>query len=1099
MSKPADEKLDVAPTLDASDASLAPLRPGGPREHAPGSDYADLCQVDPAHYAIAEELARGGMGRIIRARDLRLGRSVAIKELLPGHDDARFEREARITARLQHPSIVHVHEAGRWPSGEPFFAMKLVAGKPLDKHLATARDLDARLALVPNVIAVVDALAYAHSEHVIHRDLKPANVLCGDFGETVVIDWGLAKDLTATEPDVVSIGPYRRGAASGGETVAGAVMGTPAYMPPEQAEGDRVDARADVYALGAILYQVLAGVPPYEARNTEEVLARVLAAPPQPLAERVPEAPVELVAIVDKAMARDAADRFPTAKEMADELKRFQTGQLVTSHRYTAGELVRRWLRKYRAAVAVGAIAILVLAIVGVASVAKIVTESHRADTSAIDATRRADAAALELAKSALDTDPTQALRRLAELSPGAPQWRAARTIAADAMSRGVAHVLPGSRAMVMELVVSHDGTQLASLEPSRIRVWNLATSTVRDVAVGDRTMGIGFTAAGDLVHVAADGRISVWNPSTGIDRPVHAAFGELGDFGFGMVSPNGRWVALVARVTTIFDVDTGTVRPVGPYQRVVWAPDNTMVAYNRSNEGTFVRIDPVTLAARELGHGVDALVLAASSTHAWAGTYHGELIDLATNTKRVTDHQAPIVAIAVMPDGAVATTSSRFRFHPDHGELDDWTNDRAITITDGTTHDLVVLRGHGADVTALALAPDGRLVSGDLDGEIRIWDRTPIATIPHDDRTTSGVVKLDAHTIAIARRGPAFEIRDLDSGTSRRIGVIAYPFGFPAPDRNATSNRITEAGGRRFVEITDGPDDEIVEIVRAHDNRRWLTLDERHHAIVWDLDGGRMIADRIEAITISGDGSRVATVDRDRQLVAWDSKTGASKPYEASGDIGALALSSNGAKLAVADGFGHVTIYEREHASPSPLGDETYLSALAFSPDDSRLACGETRSISILDLVHGGAPQRLTGHDSAVTAIEFTGDGKQLVTTSTDNTARIWNLADGTARVLRGHTKRILGIELDGEVAVTTSTDHSARLWDLRTELGRRLPGHDDVVVFATRRPDGRIYTLDRDDRASLYTDNVPYDELGLRVWLAAATNVTPREPRSR
>lgn len=165
-------------------------------------DYPALVPVDPQHYVVGNEIAKGGMGRILAARDRRLGRPVAIKELLVTSGDlrARFEREARITAMLQHPSIVNILEAGEWPSGEPFYVMRLVTGESLDRVVGGCPTLAQRLALLPNVIAVVDALAYAHSMRVIHRDLKPANVLVGEFGETVVIDWGLAKDLTDPAP-----------------------------------------------------------------------------------------------------------------------------------------------------------------------------------------------------------------------------------------------------------------------------------------------------------------------------------------------------------------------------------------------------------------------------------------------------------------------------------------------------------------------------------------------------------------------------------------------------------------------------------------------------------------------------------------------------------------------------------------------------------------------------------------------------------------------------------------------------------------------------------------------------------------------------------
>src|SRR5215813_688201 len=169
------------------------------------SDEADeppeLPVIAEDTYANPEEFARGGIGRILRATDRSMGRVVAIKELLPGREYAskRFIREALVTGRLEHPSIVPVYEAGRWPSGDPFYTMKLVSGRPLDRVIAEARTLEARLALLPRIAAATDAIAYAHSQRVVHRDLKPANVLIGDFGETVVIDWGLAKDLDADD------------------------------------------------------------------------------------------------------------------------------------------------------------------------------------------------------------------------------------------------------------------------------------------------------------------------------------------------------------------------------------------------------------------------------------------------------------------------------------------------------------------------------------------------------------------------------------------------------------------------------------------------------------------------------------------------------------------------------------------------------------------------------------------------------------------------------------------------------------------------------------------------------------------------------------
>lgn len=355
-----------------------PHSPAGAAE-AMHPDYLELLTVSDGHYVQGVELARGGMGRILLARDRRLGRTVALKEILnaTGDDARRFEREARITARLQHPSIVNVHEAGVWPSGKPFYAMTLVRGRSFDKVIAEARTLDERLALLPNVLAVADAMAYVHGEGVIHRDLKPGNILVGRFGETVVVDWGLAKDLADGHE---SQQPRPERAASRGDmTTAGAVMGTPAYMPLEQAEGRSVDPRADVYAIGAILFHVLSGEPPYTGASALEVLAAVRRAPPVPLAVRQPGVPPEVLTIVERAMAREPALRYPSARELAGDLRRYQTGQLVGAHRYSLGQLLRRWLHRHRAALSVAGFATAVLLVLGVIGLQRILAAERLA------------------------------------------------------------------------------------------------------------------------------------------------------------------------------------------------------------------------------------------------------------------------------------------------------------------------------------------------------------------------------------------------------------------------------------------------------------------------------------------------------------------------------------------------------------------------------------------------------------------------------------------------------------------------------------------------------------------------------------------------
>jgi serine/threonine protein kinase len=350
--KPTPGATPGATPITARDRDAAPPAPA-PATRAAAAE----------RYVLDREIGHGGMGRVFAGRDLRLGRTIAIK-VLRAQDAAlaaRFEREVKLAARLQHPGVVPVYDAGFWPSGEPFLVMKLVLGQSLARVIRDADTQADRLGLLPNVIAAAEAVAYAHDQGIVHRDLKPSNILVGAFGETVVVDWGLAKDLRAHAADsglpspspgeagpddtaaVVSGSPSPREAGRGaGDTAAGAVVGTPSYMSPEQAAGRPVDTRADVYALGAILYYVLAGTSPQPSTaDPPGTPARLV-----PLASLEARLPPDLLAIVDKALAADAARRYPSAFELADDLKRFAGGQLVAARRYSplirAGRFIAR-------------------------------------------------------------------------------------------------------------------------------------------------------------------------------------------------------------------------------------------------------------------------------------------------------------------------------------------------------------------------------------------------------------------------------------------------------------------------------------------------------------------------------------------------------------------------------------------------------------------------------------------------------------------------------------------------------------------------------------------------------------------------------------
>ena len=269
--------------------------------------------VSGTRYELISVLGRGGMGVVYLARDAVLDREVALKIVERLSEDAN---EARILARLEHPGIVPVHDFGELPDGRLFYAMKRVRGDRLDRWMAAGRGLAEKLGVF---LRVCEAVAFAHAHEVLHRDLKHENVMVGPFGEALVMDWGLARRLGSTEA---------RGAAvtGPGGTLAGAIVGTPAYMAPEQARGAEVTSRSDVYGLGAILSSLLAGSPPGPT--------------PSPLEQTSPPA---VISICLKAMAAAPTDRYPSALELGDDVGRFLEQDPVRAHPETLLERLRRF------------------------------------------------------------------------------------------------------------------------------------------------------------------------------------------------------------------------------------------------------------------------------------------------------------------------------------------------------------------------------------------------------------------------------------------------------------------------------------------------------------------------------------------------------------------------------------------------------------------------------------------------------------------------------------------------------------------------------------------------------------------------------------
>jgi serine/threonine-protein kinase len=362
-------------------------------------------------YTLSRLHATGGIGRVWLARDASLGRDVALKELRPERAGnpavwGRFLKEAQVTGQLEHPGVVPIYEVGRRLEDQsPFYTMRFVRGRTLAEAVRTyhqrrtqgeAGPLELR-ELLTAFVGVCNAVAYAHSRGVLHRDLKPSNVVLGDYGEVIVLDWGLAKLLGQPEGDLTPLEVE----AGGDGTVQGQVLGTPAYMAPEQAEGrqDQLGPATDVYGLGAVLYEILAGRPPFIGEETAAVLRQVIHEPPTRPRSLVAQSPAALEAVCLKALAKKPADRYGSAKELAAEVQRWLADEPVAAYREPWGVRAGRWVKRRRVLVTSAAAAGLV-ALVGLAVVLLLQARAN----SELQAANKREQARFELAMEAIQT-----------------------------------------------------------------------------------------------------------------------------------------------------------------------------------------------------------------------------------------------------------------------------------------------------------------------------------------------------------------------------------------------------------------------------------------------------------------------------------------------------------------------------------------------------------------------------------------------------------------------------------------------------------------------------------------------------------------------
>jgi len=1002
-------------------ASVGPaLSSAGAGEAPPAADVPE-----PERYERRAVLGTGGMGRVVVVHDRRLARDVALKEVAPQADpraaaalEARLEREASITARLEHPSIVPIYGAGRRPDGTLYYTMRVVRGRSLADEAREADEEARRGRLLRHVLAAAQALAWAHRHGVVHRDLKPANIMVGELGETQVVDWGLARLVGDTGSDAAAVGPAPA-SDDGALTAHGAVVGTPHYMSPEQAMGQPADARADVWALGFVLYEVATGRPARPTPSASEALALARTGEPR-LA--LGELPPDLGAIVARATALRLEGRYPDAKALADDLAAWLDGRRVAAHRYSTWQLVRRVVVAWRVPLGVAAVALVALAVAIGVGFSNTAAERDRAAA----AERSARAA---LARAERDLGRAQVAHARALTDRG--ERPEAEVIAAEALTHGESAeargilaawggepgpqlvrrvALPPCRA----LQPAPDGATALCLEDDEVTRWDLGRG-VRLWRVAFATPwvlgleGAGFVLAGsgdeattarlDLTTGAALPSLPTCCLTLHADRRASTAFGT-GPRGLTRVGADASFEDLVvpAACTSLvagFDDERGR-------RFVALCHDGRWVA---SGEGGVERARG-SVDASEGEHGT-AGAFVPGRDEVVIGTNRGRVVRLDVGSGRVLVASAGGV-------GVIDTIQPS-----DDGDLVAVRDEaRAAALWDTRTG---VWRGRlpARDDRGLRAVPGHprRFMTWGEDG-LSVWD-LPVAraaVVPVGGGVSALDLSDDGRSVVVAA-GTGVELRDLGDGRLvKRLnypgvvkGVVMGPEDSAgrrfaaAPSRGRSGTGLVAGDSVRDVGV-DGFTRRLVpfgaEMLRARD---WgaLTL------LGWDGEERPLpqVATWID-VAVTADARRAATLDADRTVLVLDLEM-APAEVEVGRDSAwrAVAPSNDRERVACLERAG-VSLVRLDGSPEAWLAAEpgAELIEVTWSADDRWVAAGARRgAVYLWDVASRRLAAVLREHDERVAALAFDTRGRWLVSGGWDATVRFAELArlDATPEAL--------------------------------------------------------------------------------------------------
>jgi tetratricopeptide (TPR) repeat protein/WD40 repeat protein/tRNA A-37 threonylcarbamoyl transferase component Bud32 len=1031
-------------------------------------------------FRILRPHARGGLGVVSVALDTELHREVALKQILDAHADdpanrRRFLLEAEVTGGLEHPGIVPVYGLGVHADGRPFYAMRFVRGDSLKEAIARyhadatlksdpgRRSLELRR-LLRRFTDVCHAIGYAHSRGVLHRDIKPGNVVVGPHGETLVVDWGLAK--TTDRPDPSSgERPLTLSSASGSsETLPGSVLGTPAYMSPEQAQGDldRLDPRSDVYSLGATLYSLLTGRPPF-AGDAGEVLRAVQRGDFPSPRQLDPSIDRALEAVCLKAMALKAEDRYSSCRLLAEDIERSLADEPVAAYREGLGKRLARWGRRHRNAVRVAAVSLVVVALVSVAATVQI----HRARQQALRLAAQRQEALVRAEDAGREEARQRAAAVAARLAESRQRAEAEAARLEEAKARRGAEELLFRQCVTSGLRLVDSGDYhgalpwLAKALPfgRHNPTWQDALR-VRFASVLRQCPGLEWLSGSERPAVHAE-----FSPDGRRLLMVDSLMDSKGQI---VISESGRGHRVVATIKS---------------EKQVWSasfsPDSTRVvtAVGSSDEEGEARVWAVETGrpvspplpheagvylARFSPDGRRVLTLSFDKT--------ARLWDSATGAPATPPlKHGDVIGFAVFsPDGSRVVTTSR---------------DKTARLWDaGSGQPLTPPLAHGDEVVHAAFSPEGlRVATGSMDRTARVWsvtDGQPVTEVlNHDTPVWFVVFSPSGHELHTA--GPGRE-----RGDPVNIRVWAVDHIGPSGDTSPRPMFARISDDARYV-FTATP-----KFPTADPN----VEDQECEVGVWDLRSAepvaptRRVGGRVTWADFLAAGPRVAysaskvrkvgeRYDHQSRIELWDPSRGPSAtvalPVTRAIDP---VLTSDGRMAATIEG-NRAKFWDTETGRERP-GDATleypegsYPTAAAFGPDGRTLLV----AIRVADRIIFERRDSATGRRAAsATSVpcghsEFlqglSRDGRRAVIASSfPGAARVWDLE--TARPVSPSIGPLsprteFRLSPDGRWLATLH-GHSAEIWDAATGLRVAPALHNPLPInHAVFSRDGRRVTL--------------------------------------